>query len=662
MSVLPDARDEPGSVPHGAMPERSSARAIAPEAGGTMEKEIAPRAVYCPVEHARRDSAVAESVRAGRFRHAGITVELGAEPDWLRAQLPADPEWRIEWVKFYYGLDLAFAYATSGDGGFLATWERLVASWIRQVPPDHDRSEIAARRVQNWIYAWMHFAAAPQFRGLGRTLAGQIIESVGGQLAHVRQTLSAERNHRTLELYALLVGALAFPVLDLCGELRDFALAELHRNLLEDVLPDGVHRERSSHYHMVALRSFVGARENARRFGLTLPAGYDERLSLACEFAAHCHRPDGQIPMLSDSDAGTYGDVLALAAELLGRPDFLWPATRGQLGAPPARRCASFPAGGYFTQRSGWGNTATPYADERWLIFDCGPVGDGGHGHYDALSVEIAACGRSLLVDPGRYSYAEPSDVHAPDWGRWFKGTAAHNTVCVDGLDQTRYGRGKPKGPPARARLLDRGSAPGVDVLWGEVQSEEYTALHRRHVIFVHDEYWIIADRVRDARPRRYDLRFHLPSDAHERTRLVRRDGDWMMHAPGLALVLVSAREPRVEQGWVAPIYGEKQHAPVLSVVDEGADEAEFITLVLPMREGDSVPTVRVRHMPTGDVGPLDIEVEGVSDGARQCDRVTWHPPHDRTRTGRRATPWITCIRAERSDDHVRGASPGPRP
>ena len=82
-----------------------------------------------------------------------------------------------------------------------------------------------------------------------------------------------------------------------------------------------MHRERSTHYHMIALRSFVGARENCRRFGVALPASFDERLSRACDFARHMRRPDGTIPALSDSDTGDYGELLELAARLLERPE-----------------------------------------------------------------------------------------------------------------------------------------------------------------------------------------------------------------------------------------------------------------------------------------------------------------------------------------------------
>ena len=73
-----------------------------------------------------------------------------------------------------------------------------------QVPPDHDPSDVTARRILNWIYAWQRLPEAD--------VAG-LVESLREQARHVRENLTAERNHRTLELYALLIAALALPEL-----------------------------------------------------------------------------------------------------------------------------------------------------------------------------------------------------------------------------------------------------------------------------------------------------------------------------------------------------------------------------------------------------------------------------------------------------------------
>ena len=79
-------------------------------------------------------------------------------------------------------------------------------------------------------------------------------------------------------------------------------------------------------------------------------------------------KPDGQIPALSDSDSGSYLDLLLLAGESLDADDLRYVATQGRQGTAPAERCVGFPVGGYFVQRSGWGETGTPFSDERFLL------------------------------------------------------------------------------------------------------------------------------------------------------------------------------------------------------------------------------------------------------------------------------------------------------
>src|SRR5262249_23284259 len=57
--------------------------------------------------------------------------------------------------------------------------------------------------------------------------------------------------------------------------------------------------------------------------------------------------------------------------------------------------------------------------------------GSGGHSHSDVLSLVVRNGNREILIDPGTYTYiAEPAERNA------FRGSAAHNTVRIDGRDQ----------------------------------------------------------------------------------------------------------------------------------------------------------------------------------------------------------------------------------
>ncbi len=564
------------------------------------------RDVYCVIDDEFRSLKTANSVAEGRFTHGGETVQLSLPPDWFSLELPTDEEWRIEWSKFYFGLDLAHARQVTGSDVYFDVWRALVESWIDQVPAEHDSADVTARRVQNWVYAWQRFEAAEGFGVVPVDLEQQLLTSIAAQTDHLVRNLSAERNHRTLELYALFLVGLALPEADPADDLVDFAAHELYRNVCLDILPDGVHRELSTHYHAIVLRSLVGLLVNAQRFGVDLPRDLPYRVERAADFLASVIRPDGTLPRLSDSDDGDYRGLLSTAAALFGREDLRYIASGGRQGRAPERTTAEFPDGGYVVQRSGWGDGGAPFAAERHLVFDCGAIGASGHGHYDALHIEVYGAGRPLLVDPGRYTYNEAGPVN---WRRTFKSTAAHNTVTVDALDQSPYHRGKNKGATSHTRRLPVRDSERSRRCAAEVVSPNYDAIHRREIRFVSNEWWLVIDSLTGLVRHRYDLRFHLHPEAIND---ITAEGTSVVRAPGLALLACRPASLSLEPGWVAPEYGRRVPAPVVSFVIEDTT-ALFLTAVIPVAQGDATPEV----LATND------DVVEVARGPR-VDRVRW--------------------------------------
>lgn len=563
-----------------------------------------PRDLVCVIDHLHRDLGRADDARVGRFTHAGVRLDLGARPDWLHDGLADDEEWRIEWVKLYEGLDLAHAYAATGDRSYATAWEDLVVAFCAQVPVGHDSSDVSARRIQNWVYAWKRMVAAtgPGADVLAPAAQDTIVARLRADVDHLRLHLTAERNHRTLELYALLVTALALPdALDVDGELSRFAFAELQANALTDIWTDGTHRECSTDYHHIVLRSFLGTIANARRVGTVLSDAFLVRVEAAVEWAMHVQRPDGTIPSFSDGDNGDFRDVLTMAADLFDRDDVRWVATGGREGSAPTITAATFPVGGYVAQRSGWG-TERPYTAERFALLDCGPLGDGGHGHYDQLHVELVDGVHVLAVDPGRYTYTDGP------WRHWFKGTAGHNTVTVDAADQTPYRRGKPKGPTSMASLVARHTCDLVDLVEATVESPSYDARHTRRLAFCAGTYWVVHDLLRAPTSHRYELRWHLATDALDHVRIEHIGGLAVVHTPHARFVLQGADEVVLEEGWVSEEYGVKVLAPVVRA-QVTATDADLVTVVLP---GDG-----------GRVLYADADEHGCTVGVADVDAVT---------------------------------------
>jgi hypothetical protein len=151
--------------------------------------------------------------------------------------------------------------------------------------------------------------------------------------------------------------------------------------------------------------------------------------------------------------------------------------------AEPRRRSRSFPDGGYYVLGSQFGER-----DEVSLVFDAAPLGYlsiAAHGHADCLSFILSLGGERVLVDPGTCCYHED-----PVWRGYFRGTAAHNTVRVDGEDQSESG-----GP----FMWLRKARPTVELtqLNGDVQ-----AIRARH-----DGYTRLADPVTHTRAVEFDRR-----------------------------------------------------------------------------------------------------------------------------------------------------------
>jgi hypothetical protein len=98
--------------------------------------------------------------------------------------------------------------------------------------------------------------------------------------------------------------------------------------------------------------------------------------------------------------------------------------------AAPEPTKTRFPDAGYYVLGVDFG---TPR--EIKMVADAGPLGYlsiAAHGHADALSFTLSAAGRELLIDPGTFAYHTQKQ-----WRDYFRGTSAHNTVRIDGEDQS---------------------------------------------------------------------------------------------------------------------------------------------------------------------------------------------------------------------------------
>ncbi len=555
--------------------------------------------------------AIRDEEQANRTAIEGILVnrfDYNDEPHLLRPGFDwtVNPSVDIEWLillhKFYFSVGLGEEFINTGDPRYAQKWVELTEAWIDTVPLDFMPSDVTGRRVQNWIFAHYYFLSCRNVPGITPEFYQKFLCSLHQQISYLRDHLTPKRNHRTIELYAIFLAAVVFPEFADAAEWLNFARDELVQNIQSDLRADGVHCEQSTDYHHLVVKNYLGVKRLAALNGIAFPPIFDELLQKALDFVMYAHKPDGDIPSLSDGDARSFLDLLQQGYEIYGNRAWLYMATRGEEGVPPTDRSRLFPASGYTILRSGWGEGETPFADERYLIFDCGPLGEGNHGHFDLLNFEMAAFGQSLIVDPGRYTYHEPHpDSDEINWRVLFRGTAYHNTVQVDGKNQTRYEfykrKFKIRGPEPEWRLHEFLSAANFDFVHGLAISHEYEPIHKRTIFFANRDYWIVTDTLRADQGHNYDLRFHL-SDAAQGKTTVQVDAETqIVRAPHLLLARPTDVQTRfaIEEGFVSRTYGLKQPAPVVRCT-QFATNTVFHTVLYPYQA--ECPAIKVERLP----------------------------------------------------------------
>jgi len=241
-----------------------------------------------------------------------------------------------------------------------------------------------------------------------------------------------------------------------------------------------------------------------------------------------------------------------------------------------------FSHGGYFTFRD----------KDSLLIFDCGELGDGnhaGHGHADALSITLSVQGKPLLIDPGMPCYNEDVPMR-----NHFRGTAAHNTIAIDGEDQSTIGDVFLWLQKAEARVEKSGFTKEYDYVVGSHNGyNRHGILHRRQVIFVKNSpwlgYWMVTDILKGAGQHFVEQYWHLAPEGEIE---LRARGVAVMRIPGMVLTVEPLQpeplKPKIYlgneepfRGWFSPSYGTTVKSPVLCYQELTRLPLEWTTLLV---------------------------------------------------------------------------------
>ncbi|MBI2875300.1 MAG: alginate lyase family protein [Candidatus Tectomicrobia bacterium] len=579
--------------------------------------------VYPDLPQATEDNlSNARKILENRFDLVGEEYLLSEGFSW-KPNPSHDKEWQIAQHKFYFALDLIHAYRHDRDEAYLKKWVTLLDSWLNEMGSGYitlSDAQVEARRIEHWVYSFALLKDTPCRELLPPQFLRRFLERISTETRYISQNLKPVRNHRTFQLFAVFLVGVLFPELRLHPDFLQLGKEKLTENLLTDFLPDGVHVELSTHYHQLVLETALAFVELAQWNGITLDEALLPRLLKALEFSMFMQWPSGEIPLINDSDNGDHLELLRRGSRLFQDDHLLWAATLGRAGRPPEALAKHFERSGYLVFGDGWGHDPETYAQRQHLFYDCARLGEGSHSHYDLFSFCYYAQGEPIVIDPGRYTYSSDPDPQGIDWRRQFKRTASHNTVTIDGKDQTRYLSRTRHGP--EVEILERDLFLGQRSDWvsAKARSSEYTPLHQRLFVYMQRQYLFILDsiQIEDGEEHECALHFHLSERQADRVSLEILGMEVLVRSPAVHLRSYRApgMEVRMDPGWVSKKYGVKTAAPVVTMVQTGSQPLFFVSLVAPaVAPGGDLEVSSLTRMSSPGDPVLRFRVEGKIGG-----------------------------------------------
>jgi len=549
---------------------------------------------------------------------------------YLAPELAGDKKITWELNRHGHFVTLGQAYWLTNDDRYAEAFVTQLSGWLDTNPPrlgiNWVSSLEAAFRSIAWLWSLHFFAASSR---LTPGFIWRVLKSIVQHGRYIESYLSyyfAPNTHLTGEALGLFYLGAALPFLQPAKRWRSLGCEILLDQLGKQVRADGVYFEQSSYYHRYTTDFYLHLLLHSQVTGTMLPPIVEQKLSGLLDHLLWITRPDGLSTMYGDDDGGRllslgerasadFRDTLQLGATLLGRRDWKWmagPATVELLwllgpegleaydlleAESPDSRVHYFGSSGNAVLRDGW------HPDAAYVFFDGGVHGAVNyvHAHADALSIEFSADRVAWIVDPGTYTYTKD-----PVLRDYFRSTAAHNTVVINGLSQA-----VPAGPfswshvpettfrrlhMTDGEVLAEGEHNGYERLVPPVRHSRGCHLLKRTDGSSATSYVMLRDTIWTGGATHAALRFHLSPECratHDGTcvRVSHVSGKqltvatWQLAADGTLSPLPIKRE----MGWVSPCYGQREPAEILTAEIEAKASLTLITVLVPSRPGEDL-------------------------------------------------------------------------
>ena len=535
----------------------------------------------------------------GKYSFRGCEpVTFSGSLDW-KFQLKGFPEWNRDLHRLDWLVRVLIGAHFTGENAFYEFASEQIIDWHKANPPDSaawlDPFEVAQRiNTLCWILYLGRQNAAFSNEAIESAIASIFASA---QLTGNLLEYHSPNNHLFIEALRLAQAGLLFPEIPLARNWLFTGHTLLLREVKRQILPDGVHAERSLFYHRLILEALLEWVILAKVNGHYFSQIFDDRCIAMISFLSAIRRPDGEFPQFGDGfrdDTFLRFDPFAIAAAELNHqvrnstPDAHTPwILAGKW--PVEKNIKRLPHGNLF-EDGGFAVIGEKENDgSNHFVFDCGPFGmkaAPSHGHAGCLSFEWFTQNRPMLVNSGTYSFASDLAVRNA-----FRGTAAHNTILVDGKDQTElestFGAGHFEKPSVNLALF--GNRHSV------LEAEHYNyqrltgnIVHRRSIVELVPSTRIIIDRITGSGKHETKAHWHFHPDLKTKVSdsgctVIDENNrgisiSWFGSTAIKPGILRGKESPMI--GWVSFDAGTKVEADVLALTADSELPIIFVTVM----------------------------------------------------------------------------------
>ncbi len=336
---------------------------------------------------------------------------------------------------------LGEAYLLTNDEKYAKEVVDEIENWWKENPFMYSVNwtctmDVAIRAV-NWMYAvLMVLDSSSVTEAFVKNLYQSLYQHGWFISNNLERTIPYSNNHLFSDLAGLAYLGLLFKEKKRGKHWLDYAVTSLYEEIRCQVLPSGVHYERSVSYHRLMTEMVLASVYALKRGGIAIPADIEYRAGSMLSYISSYSKPNHLSPLVEDNDDGRF---LPFVRRDFRQHDYLLNPSSTEcrfisLGVEPISFSEEpatrlYKDAGHAVLRQG--DVYLFVTNGEQSSYEVSRKTVGTHTHNDKLSFELSLGSDDIIIDPGAYIYTPD-----PEKSNEFRSTVKHNTVVVDEEEQ----------------------------------------------------------------------------------------------------------------------------------------------------------------------------------------------------------------------------------